>query len=63
MSRSNQPNKSKLSLYSHYFHFNSPFKQPYTSCKTEHFRYKGGCGVRGDMCIEVFEKRAGLGYG
>ena len=24
--RSNQPNKSKLLLYSHYFHFNIPFK-------------------------------------
>ena len=34
--RINQPNKSKLSLYktiSHYFQFNIPFKQLYTSNK------------------------------
>ena len=45
-----------------YFHFNMPFKQLYTSCKTscktEHFSYKGGCDVHGHMHIEVF-KRAG----
>ena len=40
----NQPNKSKLLLYSHYFHFNILFKQLYTSCKTERFSYKGRCG-------------------
>ena len=38
-------NQSKLSLYSHYFHFNVPFKQLYTSCITEYFSYKGGCGL------------------
>ena len=32
--RSNQPNKSKLSLYGCYFHFNITFKQLYSSCKT-----------------------------
>ena len=25
-----------------------------------HFSYKGGCGRRGRMCIEVFKGRAGL---
>ena len=58
----NQPNKSKLLLYSRYFHFNIPFKQLYTSCKLEHFGYKGGFGVRGHMHTEVFKRRAGLGY-
>ena len=57
--RSNQPNKNKLSLFSCY----SLFKQLYTSRKMEHFSYKGGCGVRGVTRIEVFERRAGLGYG
>ena len=41
---SNQPNKSKLSMYSCYFHFSIPFEQLYTSCKTEYFSYKGGRG-------------------
>ena len=41
---------------------NFPFKQLYTSCKTEHFSYKGGCGARGYTYIKVFERRAGLGY-
>ena len=59
---SSQPNKSKLLLYSHYFHFNIPFKQLYTSCKMERFSYKGGCGVRMRAHIEVFERRAGLKY-
>ena len=59
---SNQPNKSKLLLYSHYFHFNIPLKQLYTSCKMEHFSYKGEYGVHGHMYIEVFERIAGLGY-
>ena len=39
---SNQPNKGKVSLYSHYFHFNIPFKQLYTSYKME---WKCGCGT------------------
>ena len=58
----NQPNKSMLLLYSCYFYFNIPFKQLYTNCKMEHFGYKGGCSVHGNMHIEVFKKRAGLGY-
>ena len=32
------------------------------SNKTEHFSYKGGCGVCESMCIEVFKRKAGLGY-
>ena len=28
----------------------------------EHFSYKGGCGVHERMLIEVFNRRAGLGY-
>ena len=39
--------KSKLSLFSHYFHLNIPFKQLHASCKTEHFSYKGGYDVHG----------------
>ena len=62
MHHSKEPNKSKLLLYSHYFHLNILFKQLYTSCKMKRFSYKGGCGVRGRTCIEVFERRAGLGY-
>ena len=60
--RSNQPTKTKLSLYSRYFHFNIPFKQLYTSCKTECFSYKGGCGVHRHTRIKVFKRRPGLGY-
>ena len=59
---SNQPIKSKLSLYSCYFHFNIPFKQLYTSCKTKRFSYKGGYGVHGHTRIKMFERSAGLGY-
>ena len=47
---SKRPNKSTPLLYSYYFHFNIPFKQLYTSWKTERFSYKGGCGVV-DVCI------------
>ena len=42
-----------------YFHFNIPFKQLYTSNKTESFNYKGGYRC---MCIEAFKGRAGLCY-
>ena len=28
----------------------------------EHFSYKGGCGVRERMHIEMFKRRADLGY-
>ena len=62
MHHSKEPNKSKLLLYSRYFHFNILFKQLYTSCKMERFSYKGGCSIHGHTCIEVFERRAGLGY-
>ena len=47
---------------SYYFHFNIPFKQLYTSNKTEHFSYKGGCGGCGHMCIKVLKRRVGLHY-
>ena len=47
---------------SYYFHFNIPFKWLYTSNKVEHFSYKGGCRGRERMSIEVFKRRAGLGY-
>ena len=45
-----QTNLIKVSYHciSYYFHFNVPFKQLYTSNKTECFSYKsesGGCGV------------------
>ena len=61
---SNQPNKGKLLLYNCYFYFKIPFKQLYTSCKTERFSYKDGCSVCGHMCthIKVFKRRAGLDY-
>ena len=39
-----------------YFHFNIPFKQLYTSYKTECFNYKGGYGVHGLMHIEAFKE-------
>ena len=58
---SNQPNKSKLALYKSLLHSYSHLKQLYMSNKTEHFSYKGGCGVCGRMGIEIF-KRAGLGH-
>ena len=28
----------------------------------ERFSYKGGCGIRERIRIEMFERRAGLGY-
>ena len=31
-------------------------------CKTEHFSYKGGCGVCERMHIKAFKRRTGLGY-
>ena len=57
----NQPNKSKLALYKPLFHFYSHLKQLYMSNKTEHFSYKGGCGMDGCTHFEAI-KRAGLGY-
>ena len=56
----NQPNKSKLALYKSLVHF---YSQLYMSNKTEHFSYKGGCGVHGCTRIEAIKRRAGLGYG
>ena len=42
----------------HCIAFTFTFKQLYTSCKTKHFSYNGGYGVRGHehMHIKVFEK-------
>ena len=51
----NQLNKSKLVLL-------QSFKQVYISNKTEHFSYRGRCGVRGHTCIKTFNRRAGWGY-
>ena len=56
------PNKSKLALYKALIHCKIYLKQLYLSKKTEHFSYKGGCGVHERMYIEVFKRRAGLGY-
>ena len=58
----NQPNKSKIALYKPLFHFDSQLKQLYISNRTESFRYKGGCDMRGYTCIKAFNRRAGLGY-
>ena len=56
---SNQPSKSKLSLYSRYFHFTIPFKQLYTSCKMERFSYKN-VHVRMHVEEELAEPRGGV---
>ena len=61
-SHRNQPNRSKLALYEQLLHFYSKLKQLYISTKTEHFIYKGGCGIRGSTHIKTFKRRAGLGY-
>ena len=58
----NQPNKSKLALYKPLLCLYSHLKQPPIGNKTKCFSYKGGCGVRGRSHIEVFKRRAGLGY-
>ena len=42
-----------------YFSCDNHLKQFYISNKTEHFSYKGGCGV---MHIKVFNIRAVFGY-
>ena len=44
---------------SRFFHFNSYLKQLYISNKIECFSNKNGCGV---THIEVFKRRASLGY-
>ena len=58
----NQPNKSKLALYNPLLHLYSHLKQSPISNKRKHFSYKDGCGVRGRSRIEMFKRRAGLGY-
>ena len=63
MYREKQPNKSKLVLYKPLIHCNSHYKQLYLINKTEHFSYKGGCGVHEVTSIEVFKRRAGLSLG
>ena len=60
--RRNQANKSKLAFYKPLLCLYSHLKQPYISNKTKHFSYKGGRGMRGRTRIEVFKRRAGLGY-
>ena len=60
--RRNQPNKNKLALYKSLLCLYRHLKQPYISNKTKHFSYKSGCGMHGCTCIEVFKRRAGLGY-
>ena len=55
----NQSNRSKLAPYKPSIHFNNCFKWLYASNKTEHFSYKGGCGVHGCcMHIKTFKRRA-----
>ena len=58
----NQANKSKLVLYKPLLCLYSHLKQPYISNRTKRFSYKGGLGMRGRTHIEVFKRRAGLGY-
>ena len=57
-----KPYKRRISLLSLYFHFNILFKQLYTSCKIESFKFKGESDVHKHTCIEVFKRRADLGY-
>ena len=53
----NQPNKGKLALYKPLLlHFYSHLEQLYISNKTEHFSYKGGCGMHGRTRIETFKE-------
>ena len=55
----NQLNKSKLALYTPLL---SRLKQLYMNNKTEHFSYKGGCGVHG-RCTQIKTLTLhGLGY-
>ena len=61
-SHRNQPNGSKLVLYKQLLQFYSKLKQLYISTKTEHFIYKGGCGICGSTHFETFNRGAGLGY-
>ena len=52
----NQPNKSKLALYTQLLHFYSHLKKLYMSSKIERFSYKGGCGVHGRTRIKVIKE-------
>ena len=58
----NQPNKSKLALYKPLIRLYSHLKQLPISNKMKRFSYKGGCDMHGRSRIEVFKRRAGLGY-
>ena len=58
----NQHNKSKIAFYKPLLHLKSYLKWLLRSNKTGHFSYKGGCGVHGLTHIEMFKRRAGLGY-
>ena len=58
----NQANKSKLALYKSLLCLYNHLKQPYISNRTKHFSYKGGRGMHGRTRIEVFKRKAGLGY-
>ena len=51
---------SYIALCKALIHCNSHLKQLYSSNKTLHFSYKGGCGVREHTHIEAFKRRAGL---
>ena len=54
----NKSSKNKVALFlSCYFHFNSYLKQLLISNKTEHFSYKGGCGM---VHIEAFKRKIGF---
>ena len=55
----NQTNKCKLVLYKPSIHLNYCLKQLYISKKMEPFSYKGRFGI---THIEMFKRRAGLGY-
>ena len=59
--RRHYPTKSCLALYKELIHCSSHYKQLYVSNKTEHFSYKGGCGISECMHIEMFKRRASLG--
>ena len=56
-SHRNQSNKSKLALYKPLLHFYNHLKELYMSNKTEHFSYKGGCGIRGRTCIKAIKEK------
>ena len=55
----NQCNMSKLVPYKPLLQF---YSQLCISSKTEHFSYKGRCGMYEYTRIDEFEGRAGLGY-